>query len=114
MMNGLPEEASVYLPLNVAYDPDRPKVLFILDDRSNTAHREFEWFQARLPDRRVVAVRRLAPSPASPDQRWKLYEVTVDRKWLALAEHWRPAKPALRGAAVGPAVPAGAVKRVPD
>jgi 4-amino-4-deoxy-L-arabinose transferase-like glycosyltransferase len=96
LTNSLPEEASVYLPLNVAYDPDRPNVLVIVDDRSGNARRDFEWFQARLPARRVVAVRRLAPSPASPDQRWKLYEVTVERKWLANAEETRPAQPALR------------------
>jgi hypothetical protein len=100
MTNGLPEEASAYLPLNIAYDPDRPNVLVIVDDRSGTAHRNTEWFQARLPDRRVVAVGRLAPSPGSPDQRWKLYLVTVDRKWLVKVGGERPAVPA--GACANP------------
>lgn len=85
LMPAVPEEASVYLPLGMRYDPDKPHVLVIVDDRTRNARADPAWFQNRIPGRRVVGVQTLTPQ-LHGDTRWKLFDVTVDRRWLARAE----------------------------
>ena len=90
----LPEEASVYLPINLRYGFGH-KVLAIVDDAHNVQKRaaakataipepNLEAFQGWVPDARVIAVRRIPVAAVAPDYRWKLYELMVERRGYAL------------------------------
>ncbi|HEX4793096.1 MAG TPA: glycosyltransferase family 39 protein [Humisphaera sp.] len=90
----VPEEASVYLPINLRYGFGH-KVLAIVDDAHNIQKRatakttaipepSLDVFQGWVPDARVIAVRRVPVAAVAPDYRWKLYELTVERRGYAL------------------------------
>jgi 4-amino-4-deoxy-L-arabinose transferase-like glycosyltransferase len=70
------EEVSVYLPVDVSYDPRAPRVLAFVNDRRNTTAPDAQFFSTWVPDARIVEVRQLQ---TSPDGRWKLFELHVQR-----------------------------------
>ncbi len=88
----LPEEVSVYLPLDLTYGP-QAKVLTVVDDsrgvRDRALHRRPipapnpETFQRMIADGQVVSVRRVPLKSAPGDARWKVYEITVRRAGFA-------------------------------
>ena len=106
----LAEEAAVYLPLGTDYGPGH-HVLVIFDDQENVALRKKAGkFAAYVPGDvppgdgpvdetylrkwdtwtgggRVTAARRVPVSGQAGDVRWKLFELTVDRKTFAGANN---------------------------
>jgi 4-amino-4-deoxy-L-arabinose transferase-like glycosyltransferase len=92
----LPEEASVYLPIDLRYGFGH-KVLAIVDDAHGVRQRaiaanprpvpepKLEMFAGWVPDAKVVSVRRLQIDSLPADYRWKVYELTVERRGLALS-----------------------------
>jgi 4-amino-4-deoxy-L-arabinose transferase-like glycosyltransferase len=96
----LPEEASVYLPIDLRYGFGT-KVLAIVDDTHGVRQRgaaaapqpipqpKVENFAGWVPDARVVSVKRLEFNSLPPDYRWKVYELTVERRGYAM-NTWQP------------------------
>jgi len=92
----IPEEASVYLPIDLRYGFGH-KVLAIIDDTHGVRQRatarnpqpvpepKVEMFAGWVPDAKVVSVKRLELDSLPADYRWKVYELTVERRGLALA-----------------------------
>ena len=83
-LTNLPEEASFYLPLDLGRDADAaPRILVIVDDGRLQIDRgkltpDAQFFSEMLDGENVIAAKRMGTgqSPA----RWKLYEVTIDRR----------------------------------
>jgi hypothetical protein len=86
LVTKLPEEVSVYLPLDVKYAP-MGTVLIVVDDSHGVHDRErhhqpvpppeVSRFSALVPDAEVVAVQRVPITAAPGDARWKVYALTV-------------------------------------
>src|SRR5262249_45050938 len=82
--NRLPEEASFYLPLDLADASEAPRVLVIVDDahldldlgKVRADERFFESFVNGVP---VLHVRPVDLLGNFARGRWKLFELTVDR-----------------------------------
>lgn len=87
----LPEEVSIYLPLDVRYGYEN-HVLTIMDDTHGVHQRhgkpipppEVTTFQRMVPDAEVTAVRRVPMKSAPGDARWKVYDITVRRMGFAM------------------------------
>ena len=87
----LPEEVSIYLPLDVHYGYEK-HVLTIMDDTHGVHQRhgkpvpppQVSTFQRMVPDAEVTAVRRVPVKSAPGDARWKVYDITVRRTGFAL------------------------------
>lgn len=95
LMGRLPEEVAVYLPLNERYEPAASHVLIVSDDQDGVLARRrgarnltdraldplafANWF----PDARVLFVDRVPMKSAPGDTRWKVYELTLERKFYA-------------------------------
>ena len=95
------EEASVYLPLGVRYEPAASRVVFLIDDRTNTAREDAAWFETRLARRIVDPPRRVATRGNMPDPRWKLFEVTLEPgKATGMARRETPHRRDLRSAVI--------------
>ena len=91
----LPEEVAVYVPLTCRYNASAHHVLIVRDDqegmlarrkgkmsaadRSPDARALAGWF----PDGQILFVDRVEMKCAPGDSRWKVYEVTVERKLFA-------------------------------
>jgi 4-amino-4-deoxy-L-arabinose transferase-like glycosyltransferase len=91
----LPEEVAVYLPLGLRYEP-REHVLAVIDDSHGVRLRRKqhtpppvpppEVFRSWASDGKVVAVRAVDIPGITGDSRWKLYDLTVERRALVSAE----------------------------
>ena len=87
----LPEEVSIYLPLNVHYGYEN-HILTIMDDTHGVHQRhgkpipppQVTTFQRMVPDAEVTAVRRVPMKSAPGDARWKVYDITVRRTGFAM------------------------------
>jgi hypothetical protein len=80
-LTDLPEEASLYLPLGIVYDPTAPRVLVMVDDRHQKARPELSEFPENLDGDPVVAVKRVELHTAPGAQaRWKVFELSVSRR----------------------------------
>jgi 4-amino-4-deoxy-L-arabinose transferase-like glycosyltransferase len=88
----LPEEVAVYLPAGVHYDFRSGHVLVVLDDQHEVARRQIQpgeiptpnlgrW----IPDGKITEIKRVPLQAAPGDSRWKVWELTVDRKLFAWA-----------------------------
>jgi 4-amino-4-deoxy-L-arabinose transferase-like glycosyltransferase len=97
-MQDLPEEASLYLPLDLRYDPSAPHVLVIVDDRHHVAKADLSHFPAEIDGGPVTDVRRIDLASAPGDRaRWKIFELAVRRPSEPAPSASRPApKPATR------------------
>jgi 4-amino-4-deoxy-L-arabinose transferase-like glycosyltransferase len=96
LVSRLPEEVAVYLPIEMQYGFG-PKVLIVVDDAHGAHDRavsgknlsisepRVESFQGIVPDGKVVGVRRIPVQNVPPDYRWKVYELTVERRGFASA-----------------------------
>jgi 4-amino-4-deoxy-L-arabinose transferase-like glycosyltransferase len=76
----LPVEATVYLPLDLRYNPAARRILYLLDDKSPAGTKAFD---ARLPGVEIVQIRQLSIPRASEGYRWKLFVLTVSGKTIA-------------------------------
>jgi 4-amino-4-deoxy-L-arabinose transferase-like glycosyltransferase len=83
----LPPEATLYLPIDLTFDPRATTVLYLIDDRRGTAAVDVSAFAARLPGLNVTAVTRVEIPGEPPRSRYRLFALTVapgERKTLAL------------------------------
>ena|GEM_PF-1264545 len=87
----LPEEVSIYLPLDVHYGYEN-HILTIMDDTHGVHQRhgkpipppEVTTFQRMVPDAEVMAVNPVPMKSAPGDARWKVYDITVRRTGYAM------------------------------
>ena len=89
----LPPEATLYLPVDVAFDRRASTILYLLDDRRDEAAVDLPAFAARLPAVNVTAVRRVPVPGDAARPRYKLFALTVSPgrpKTLAAAPPVRP------------------------
>ncbi len=96
MIGRVPEEVAVYLPAGERYDAAARHVLIVSDDQEGWLARRkgsksviertpdplafANWF----PGARVLFVDRVPMKSAPGDTRWKVYELTLERKFYAL------------------------------
>jgi hypothetical protein len=73
----LPPEATLYLPIDVAFDRHATTILYLLDDRRDEAAVDLAAFAARLPDVHVTAVRRVPIPGDLAKPRYKLFALTI-------------------------------------
>jgi 4-amino-4-deoxy-L-arabinose transferase-like glycosyltransferase len=78
----LPPEATLYLPIDLAFDPRASTVLYLIDDRRGTADVSPSAFAARVPELNVKAVTRVQIPGEPPRSRYRLFALT-----LAPGEH---------------------------
>lgn len=99
----VPEEVAVYLPSSIGYDYHSAHVLVILDDQHDVNMRKKQpgeiptpnlrnW----VPDGKVMEIKRVPLQAASGDSRWKVWELTVDRKVFADGRNSSRMRQALR------------------
>jgi 4-amino-4-deoxy-L-arabinose transferase-like glycosyltransferase len=72
----LPEEASLYLPLDLALPQPTGQVLVIVDDPRNT--KETPALRDRAPYGNVTSVERVPLKSAPGDARWKVFRLNVE------------------------------------
>jgi 4-amino-4-deoxy-L-arabinose transferase-like glycosyltransferase len=75
----VPEEAALYLPLDLPVKRDASSMLAIVDDPKNQKQPLPADFADRVPWRRIVAVQRVPMSSAPGDARWKVYRLQLDQ-----------------------------------
>jgi 4-amino-4-deoxy-L-arabinose transferase-like glycosyltransferase len=76
----LPEEASIYLPLDLRYDAPASRVLVIVDDRQNQSLEQMGQLPKTLDGDAVRKVQRVEMKSApGAKARWKVFELDVDR-----------------------------------
>jgi 4-amino-4-deoxy-L-arabinose transferase-like glycosyltransferase len=73
----LPPEASLYLPLDLAFNPRAATLLYLLDDPKGRAATDLDAFAARLPDLHLTAVTPVPIPGDSPKHRYKLFALTL-------------------------------------
>jgi 4-amino-4-deoxy-L-arabinose transferase-like glycosyltransferase len=73
----LPEEASLYLPLDLAQPRPTGHVLAIVDDPRRLIDR-VPRLRDRVPGREVAAVERVSLRSTADDGRWKVFRLTVE------------------------------------
>lgn len=91
LVSRLPEEVSIYLPLDMHYGYEN-HILTVMDDTHGMHQRqgkpipppEVSTFQRMVPDAEVTAVRRVPMKSAPGDARWKVYDITVRRTGFAM------------------------------
>jgi hypothetical protein len=71
----VPEEAALYLPLDLPVKRDATWMLAIVDDPKNQKQPLPADFADRVPWRKIVAVQRVPMSSAPGDARWKVYRL---------------------------------------
>jgi 4-amino-4-deoxy-L-arabinose transferase-like glycosyltransferase len=76
----LPEEVSVYLPLDLRYDARSSRVLVVVDDRDQRPVEQMGQIPKTVDGNPVASVRRL-PMKTAPGERarWKVFELRVNR-----------------------------------
>lgn len=76
----IPEEASLYLPLDVAQPITAPGAyLVIVDDpRNNTSPETRDKFADRAPHHTITDITRVPLDASPPNARWKLFRLTVN------------------------------------
>ena len=73
----VPEEAALYLPLDLPFKRDSRSMLTIVDDPKNLKHAAPAEFSDRVPWRQITSVQQL-PLRSEPDKgRWKLYRLML-------------------------------------
>ena len=90
----LPEEVAFYLPLHPPHGVAPSAYLVVVDDQKGVSRRaksgrpepqvSIEEFEGWVPDAKVVRAQRVPISSAPGDARWKVYELTVERRALAV------------------------------
>ncbi len=83
LVSTVPEEAFVYLPLGLKFDPSKLKVLVMMDDRKGDRGIDPEWLQDRIPSGRLVSVERIPVTGPQAGPRFKVYLATIKKEWLA-------------------------------
>ncbi len=95
LVSRLPEEVAVYLPARERYRPTARHVLIVSDDQDGVLARkrgqrhapeqtpEPSAFANLFPNERILFVDRVPMKSAPGDSRWKVYELTVDRRFYA-------------------------------
>lgn len=76
-----PEEASLYLPLNLPVDLQAQTMLTIVDSppsRQQTPSPTSARFADRVPWRKITAVQRVEMKTAPGEARWKIYRLTLE------------------------------------
>jgi 4-amino-4-deoxy-L-arabinose transferase-like glycosyltransferase len=69
----LPPEATLYLPLDITFDPRATTILYLLDDPNGKSPSDLASFQHRLPDINLSAARPVR----LPGRRYKLFALTT-------------------------------------
>lgn len=74
-----PEEAALYLPLDLPLKPRAPSMLTIVDDPRHTSKADPARFADRVPWRKVIAAERV-PMKTAPGEgaRWKVFRLTLE------------------------------------
>jgi 4-amino-4-deoxy-L-arabinose transferase-like glycosyltransferase len=75
----VPEEAALYLPLDLPLKRDATSMLAIVDDPKNQKQPLPAGFVDRVPWRKIVAVQRVPMSSAPDNARWKVYRLQLDQ-----------------------------------
>ena len=73
----VPEEAALYLPLDLPLNRDATSMLAIVDDPKNQKQPIPVDFADRVPWRKIVAVQRVPMNSAPDNARWKVYRLQL-------------------------------------
>jgi hypothetical protein len=73
----LPPEATLYLPLSLAYNPSATTIFYLIDDPKNTAPTDLQSFAARLPNLNLAAVARVPIPGEGVKPRYKLFKLLL-------------------------------------
>ena len=86
IVHWLPEEVSFYLPVNLPDADDSPYALMVVDHSAKTPIESPPWFSDLMGDVRVIDSRQVPLDGPDGNGRWKLFELTMDRRQYAEAE----------------------------
>lgn len=73
----LPPEAALYLPLNLASNPQSDTILYLIDDPKHTAKTDQQSFAQRLPDLNIRAVMPVTIPNTQPNYRYRLFRLII-------------------------------------
>jgi 4-amino-4-deoxy-L-arabinose transferase-like glycosyltransferase len=73
----LPPEAALYLPLNLAFNPQSDTILYLIDDPKQTAKTDRQSFAQRLPDLNIRVVMPVTIPGAKPGYRYRLFRLII-------------------------------------
>lgn len=73
----LPPEATLYLPLDLTYNPRATTLFYLIDDPRHTAPTDLQSFAARLPNLNLAAVARVPIAGEGANPRYKLFSITL-------------------------------------
>jgi 4-amino-4-deoxy-L-arabinose transferase-like glycosyltransferase len=73
----LPPEATLYLPLDLIYNPRATTLFYLIDDPKHTAPTDLQSFAARLPNLNLAAVARVPIPGDGPNPRYKLFSISL-------------------------------------
>lgn len=90
LVSRLPEEAAVYLPVELRYVPTAQRVLVIVNDRRGQVQADLAAFASWVPDGKVVSVSRVLDEKKTARDRWKVFELLVDRTSPTSDRHMPP------------------------
>src|SRR6201999_256754 len=86
IVHWLPEEVSFYLPLNLPDAGDSPYALMVVDHSAKTPEETPLWFSHLMGDVRVIDAEPVPLNAPDGNGRWKLFELTMDRRQFAQAK----------------------------
>jgi len=73
----LPPEATLYLPLNLTFDPKADTLLYVVDDPKQIAKTDLQSFAQRLPELHIAAVMPVTIPYSGSGYRYKLFRLAL-------------------------------------